>query len=246
MVDLHCHILPGVDDGAGDLAQALSMARLAWESGTETIIATPHCGLPGSPGNFWCGELAERFRALRRALREEKIPIRLLPGMEFFAGEDLRDLWERQRLMPLAGSRYLLLEFFFDESGSYMDAVLEQAASCGLVPVVAHPERYGSVQREPERVERWFRRGYIMQANKGSILGDLGAAAERTAWDLLEHGLIHAVASDAHSDTRRTPDLSRVRRRLERELGTGYASLLLEENPGRIAADRSVCRSLPE
>ena len=246
MVDLHCHILPGVDDGAQNMEQSLAMARIAWEGGTKLIVATPHCGLPGQPGNFWCPPLAERFRDFRRALREAEIPVQILPGMEFFGGEDLGDLLRQGKLMPLGGSRYLLVEFYFDESATYMENVLEQAAAGGLIPVVAHPERYRAIQRAPERIADWFGRGYIIQANKGSILGDLEPGAEETVWELLEHGLIHVVASDAHSHLRRTPDLSRVRRHLERALGERYTSLLLRENPARIAADREILRELPD
>lgn len=246
MVDLHCHILPGVDDGSRDLAQSLAMARIAWEGGTRIIAATPHCGLPGGAGNFWGPELAERFRSFQRELTQAGIPLKILPGMEFFGGEDLGALYENGRLMPLAGGRYLLTEFYFDESASYMTQVLEQTQDRGLVPLVAHPERYEAVQRDPGVVERWFRLGYGIQVNKGSILGDLGPGAEETAWALLDHGLVHAVASDAHSHLRRTPDLSRVRRHLERACGGPYTRLLLEENPRRIVEDRPLCRSLSE
>ena len=246
MVDLHCHILPGVDDGARSLEQSLAMARIAWEGGTRALAATPHCGLPGGAGNFWGPELAERFGRLQEALAAAGIPLKILPGMEFFGGEDLGALYDNGRLMPLAGGRYLLTEFYFDESASYMTSVLEQARDRGLTPLVAHPERYEAVQRDPRVVERWFRLGYGIQVNKGSVLGDLGPGAEQTARDLLDHGLVHAVASDAHSHLRRTPDLSRVRRQLEQGWGPRYTSLLLEENPRRILEDRPLCRSLSE
>lgn len=245
VVDLHCHILPGADDGAVDMDQALRMACLAWERGTTTLVATPHCGLPGKPGNFRSDTLAAQFRALQSAVSEMELPLRILPGMEFFGGEDLRALYEQGSLLPLAGSRYLLVEFYFDESAYCIERVLQQAEDCGLVPVIAHPERYDAIQRRPERVEEWFHRGRIVQINKGSVLGDLGGGAEETAWTLLQHGLVHAVASDAHSDVRRTPDLSRVRGYLEQEIGEEYTQLLLEGNPRRIVENKAVLRELP-
>ena len=222
------------------------MAALAVRGGTDTIVATPHCGLPGGRGNFWGPDMKERFRALVQALEEAKLPLNLLPGMEFFGGSDLKELWQQGNLLPLAGSRYLLTEFYFDESLSYMEEVFSQAVSCGLTPVAAHPERYRAVQRQPERIEAWFHQGYIIQLNKGSILGDLGPRAEQTAWELLSHGLAHAVASDAHSHLRRTPDMSRVRLLLEGELGPDYTALLLEENPRRIVRNCPVARELPD
>lgn len=242
MVDLHCHILPGVDDGARDMEQALAMARIAVAGGTEAIVTTPHCGLPGQKGNFWGQNMRSQFLALRQAIDAAGIPLELFPGMEFFGGEDLGELYEMGKLLPLSGSRYLLVEFYFDENADYMERVLEQAVFAGLTPVIAHPERYSAVQRNPQWVENWFRKGYIIQSNKGSILGDLEPRAEETVWDLLEHGLVHVVGSDAHSHRHRTPDLSRVRWQLTEAFGREYAALLLEENPRRIVTNRRVVR----
>lgn len=246
VIDIHCHILPGVDDGAENPECSLDMARLAWDSGTEQIVATPHCCRPdGEFPNFWGAGLQRALQDLRELLREAQCPLRILPGMEVFSTPGLESQLARGELMPLAGSRYLLLEFYFDERGETMNRQLRLVRRSGLIPVVAHPERYEAVQRRPDLAADWFEAGYEIQVNKGSVLGRLGREARRTAWWLLERGLAHVAASDAHSAGIRTPDLEALRSVLARELPWGYVQLLLEENPRRIVEDRDLVPAEP-
>lgn len=176
MTDIHCHILPGVDDGAEKVEQSVEMARMAWQSGVRTIIATPHCNLPGETGNYRSGAMTRRFNTLQKAVDEAGIPVKILPGAEVLGTPQVPQLLDEKKLITLAGSRYLLVEFFFDEHLSQMDFLLEAIAARGYVPVIAHPERYEAVQQAPHVVARWFHHGYVIQLNKGSILGRLGTA----------------------------------------------------------------------
>lgn len=241
MVDLHCHILPGVDDGAENLEEALQMARMAADSGVREIIATPHCNLPHAPRkNYASASLQERMEQFREVVRQAGIPVSLSLGAEVLCTPDIESLLARGKLPTLAGSRYLLMEFFFDESMAYMTDRLSCVAAAGLIPVVAHPERYDAVQRDPYALEQWFARGYVLQLNKGSILGQLGRGAEAAANWLLGQGLAHVVASDAHTSVARTPHMRQIREYLEDTCGPDYAELLLHTNPQRILRDRPV------
>ncbi len=241
MVDLHCHILPGVDDGAENMEEALQMARMAADSGVREIIATPHCNLPYAPRkNYMSYALQERMEQFREAVHQARIPVSVSPGAEVLCTADLEFLLQRGKLPTLAGSRYLLMEFFFDETMDYMTDRLSCVAAEGLIPVVAHPERYDAVQRNPYALEQWFVSGYVLQLNKGSILGQLGRGAEAAANWLLSQGLAHAVASDAHTSVTRTPHMGQIREYLEDTCGPDYARLLLHTNPGRILRDRPV------
>lgn len=242
MVDLHCHILPGVDDGAVDLAQALEMARMAADSGLRTIVATPHCNLPWGTARNYAGTLSQPMEILRKAVAEAEIPLEILPGAEVFCTPDLPDLLEGRKLQTLAGSRYLLMEFYFDESPEFMESCFETVGRRGYVPVVAHPERYEASWRDPELVPRWFRSGCVIQLNKGSILGRLGSRAETVSKFLLERGFAHVVASDAHGPNARTPHMTAVLRHLEDNYAPGYARILLSRNPERITQDKWVIR----
>ena len=219
MVDIHCHILPGVDDGSPSMEDSLQMARMAADSGVTDIIATPHCNLPGDgPKNYRSAALRTGFSRLRQALEQEGIPLRIHPGAEVFCTPELPELLDRRQLQTLGGGRYLLVEFYFDESAEFMEQCFHQIRTRGLTPVAAHPERYKTVQQDPYMVRRWFERGVVIQLNKGSILGRLGRRAQDTALWLLERGLAHAAASDAHRPTVRTTHMELLRRTKEGDM----------------------------
>lgn len=237
MTDIHCHILPGVDDGAESLAEALEMARMAQRSGVGTIIATPHCNLPGGADNFRSGSMTRRFNRLRQAVRESDINVDILPGAEVLCTPQIGQLIDERKLLTLAASRYLLVEFYFDEQVEEMDEMLEIIRQRGLVPVIAHPERYEAIQLEPRTAGRWFRSGYVIQLNKGSILGRLGSRSEDAAHWILDHGFAHLVASDGHTAIHRTPHMTELRHYLQDRWGSTYTDILLRENPGRIVRD---------
>ena len=126
MIDIHAHILPGIDDGAEDMYDTLEMARMAADSGVNRIIATPHCNIPGMYGNYFGREYIDRYESVVRAVRKEKIPIEILPGMEVFSTEDLPELIVNQKIMPLNQSRYILMEFAFDEDPEFAEAILKR------------------------------------------------------------------------------------------------------------------------
>ena len=171
MIDIHAHILPGIDDGAEDMYDTLEMARMAADSGVDKIIATPHCNIPGMYGNYFGKEYIDRYESVVRAVRKEKIPIEILPGMEVFSTEDLPELIVNHKIMPLNQSRYILMEFAFDEDPEFADSILKRVEEVGARPVIAHAERYEFIQDYPQIAYRWFRKGYVIQANKGSFLG---------------------------------------------------------------------------
>ena len=171
MIDIHAHILPGIDDGAEDVYDTLEMARMAADSGVDKIIATPHCNIPGMYGNYFGREYIDRYESVVRAVRKEKIPIEILPGMEVFSTEDLPELIVNHKIMPLNQSRYILMEFAFDEDPEFADSILKRVEEVGARPVIAHVERYEFIQDYPQIAYRWFRKGYVIQANKGSFLG---------------------------------------------------------------------------
>ena len=234
MVDLHAHILHGVDDGAQSLRESLQMARMAVESGVRAIVMTPHCNIPGFYENYDSSELRGRFRELKDALQEENIPLKLYPGMEVFGRENLNELLRRHRLIPVNDGGYLLLEFDFEEMAYWMSFLLEEIQSAGLRPLVAHPERYRAVQEDPNLAWHWVRRGCALQVNKGSILGRFGRREQQTAELLLEHELAACVASDAHHSAFRTPHMRELADYLEQTYGRECVQLLMIDNPARI------------
>ena len=246
MIDLHCHILPGVDDGAASEEESCLMARLAADSGVTALAVTPHCGVPGLFDNFADEALLARFHALRGLLEREDIPLRLYTGMEVFVTEETPRYLREGRLLTLGGSRYLLVEFGFDESLDFAQRMLEELLAAGVVPVVAHPERYRFVQPQPERLLRWAELGCALQINKGSLLGRFGRRAARTARWCLGEGCVHLVASDAHSPWRRTPRMEEAWAFTAELDSPEIADFLLRDNPRRILEDQPIRPVLAE
>ena len=240
MIDIHTHILPGLDDGSQTLSDSLEMAELALESGVDTIIATPHSNQLGRFENFDLVHLKHVFSRLQQALQEEGIPLTLHLGMEIFASEDLCEKIQAGALLSLNRSRYYLVEFAFDEAPEFIGDILDGMLSVGAIPVIAHPERYFCVQDTPELLYEFREMGAVLQINKGSVFGRFGEEAERTARFLLENRLAGCVASDAHGADYRTTDMRPVRQFLEERYGEAYAQLLVKVNPRRILEDRQI------
>ena len=234
MTDIHAHILPGVDDGSPDMATSLQMLEMAASSGVRTIAATPHCSIPGELDNFASPALERAFHELQREKERAEIPIRIVRGMEVFATAELPSQIRERRLWTLAGSRYLLMEFAFGEDPAFAARILNEVKRTGLIPVIAHPERYYFVQDDPQIAYKWCVGGAALQLNKGSIIGRFGRDVQVTAIALLRHHLAAAVASDAHGVTQRTTDLREARAFLDLEYGEETSELLLSVNPERI------------
>lgn len=240
MIDLHCHILPGVDDGAASEEESCMMARLAVESGVTAVATTPHCNVPGQFRNQSPESLRRRVSQLQELLREHQIPLKLYTGMEVYVTPEVPRLIRQGKLLPLAGSRYLLVEFGFDEPRRFAEQMLEAIRKEGLTPVVAHPERYRFVQAERECLLRWMDEGYVLQINKGSLFGMFGRGAARVANWCLGEGCLHLIGSDAHSPFRRTTRLEDVWDYAADCDSPEIADFLLEENPARILRDQPV------
>ena len=234
MIDIHSHILPGIDDGAQSMDDSLEMLVMAADSGVRTIVTTPHCNIPNSFENYASFELEGLFEDLKRESELERIPIELKRGMEIFATEDLPQLLQRRLAWTLNDTDYFLVEFGFEEDPDFCDYILDKCSTLGYKPIIAHPERYVFVQDEPEIAYEWCTRGYGLQMNKGSILGRFGEQVEDTANALLEHGLIACIGSDAHGVFQRTTHMAEIYEFLCEFYGEQYAKLLLSVNPSRI------------
>lgn len=242
MVDIHAHILPGIDDGAADLYDTLEMAKIAVENGVTAMVATPHCNIPGMFNNYYCEDYIELFQETERALEEAGIPLTLYSGMEVFVTSDVPSLLSQGKLLTINGGHYMLVEFAFEEEADYANDMLKRISELGIRPVVAHPERYRFVQDDPQIVYRWRKKGYLVQMNKGSLMGRFGRRTCKTAHRLLSHNLVSVIASDTHSPYQRTPYLLDAYEELAEDYSERYLKVLFEENPMRICQDEPTIR----
>lgn len=246
MIDIHCHILPGVDDGAENEQESIIMADIAAESGTKELIMTPHCCAPRGFANLDKPALEAEFAALRACAARCRIPIKLHCGMEVFAANDFEALLDSGLLFTLAGSDYLLIEFAFDEMGMFIERCVQAVLSRGLTPIIAHPERYYFMQDEPEFMRHCALDGAKLQLNCASLDGGFGRSAKRAAHWALEHGCAHFIASDAHGPFMRSPALDAGYDLIEDLYGHDAAELLFCLNPAAVIKNRKVYAPLDE
>lgn len=238
MIDIHTHILPGIDDGAADIYDSIEMASLAYENGTTVIVATPHCNIPGEYDNYFGKEYQSVFQKTKEILQREIPGITLLAGMEVFTTEELPRLLTEGMIFPINRTRYVLMEFDFREDPDFADEMVRRVREVRAIPLIAHAERYEFVQDDPSLISRWKEEGCEIQINKGSFMGRFGKMAQRTAYELLDHNLVTAVASDAHSPIRRTTCMADAYDRLRREYSREYLDILFEKNPEHICNGR--------
>lgn len=235
MVDLHHHILPGVDDGAADLETAIEMARLAIAAGIATVVATPHT-LDGTY-DVERDRAREAHGALATALAAAGVALEVRLAGEVHLHEDIPGLLRRDPAVSLDGQgRYLLLELPHHGPPPSLPDFLFRLAAQGTTPVIAHPERNLAVRKQPGLALEWQRVGALFQLTAGSLSGAFGEPIRDCARALLRAGAATIVASDAHSLHKRPPLVREAFAAVVDDCGEERARLLFETNPRRILA----------
>ncbi|WP_138754958.1 tyrosine-protein phosphatase [Paenibacillus sinopodophylli] len=217
MIDIHTHILPGLDDGAADWNDTLNMARAAVSEGITTIIATPH----HANGTYMntAQDVAEHTHTINEKLIAAGVPVTIRTGQEIRVHDDLLDAWSRNELLPLAGSNYVLIEMPASRIPKSMIELIHELTILRLKPIIAHPERNAEVVQHPQRLAELIEAGAYAQVTSHSLLGGFGKRIEQSAWSLLKAGHIHIVSSDAHHIVRRGFRLREAYDAIERRMG---------------------------
>lgn len=231
-IDIHSHIIPGIDDGARDESVALKMLKMAQQSGTGHIIATPHYVYGNTRYGF--ATIIEKCEALNRLAASAGINITVYPGCEVFITPELIELYEQGLIGTLANSCYMLVEFPMMSIPSYTDNVLYNLQLKGITPIIAHPERYSEIQYDSERLKSFIDRGILAQVNSGSITGVYGRESKKSVMRIIKEGLVQFVASDAHSASGRNPDMSKAAAIIEKKYGSKMRNDLFSLNPTKI------------
>ena len=231
MIDIHTHILPKIDDGAESLDEAYEMALMAMRSGVEAMVATPHSNQRADLLDDELKRQEKAYEELQQILLQEKVPLKLYRGMEIWSSVDVVEKIESGKLITLNQTPYTLIEFGFDEEPWWIEAIMREIQGAGMIPIIAHPERYYCVQEEPELLQEWREHGALAQMNKGSILGRFGRRIEKTAEVLLRNRLFTCIASDAHHAYIRTTDMRELQYYLQRHYSQEEQDRLLRKNP---------------
>jgi protein-tyrosine phosphatase len=229
MIDLHCHILPGIDDGAASLGVSLDMARASVAGGVSVVVCTPHI-LPGLYHNS-SAQIGSAVQHLQDALGQERIPLRLVAGADVHMVPDLIAGLRSGRIPSIAGSRYVLVEPPHHTAPPQLESFFFGLLVEGFVPILTHPERLNWLQHRYEPIQRLVRAGVWMQITSGSLTGAFGRSAQRWAYRMLDEGCVHILATDAHDTHRRRPDLRRGRDAAAARVGMEEAEHLVFTRP---------------
>ena len=231
MVDLHCHILPGVDDGARSIEESLNMLRKQADGGVELVVATPHL-LRGSYDTD-IAECQELTSELQQAADRSGIGIQIKFGVEYYLAPQILDDIDRLADFTIDNNgRYILVEFPMHTIPTSTEDIFFNMKTKGITPVLAHPERNARICHNPSILLDLVTKGCLTQINVGSLLGHFGRAIRKAARDIITHNLAHVVASDMHSVD--SPSLDQGVPEVEKLLGKKKAARLFVENPHKI------------
>ena len=231
-IDIHCHILPGVDDGSPDMATSLEMLRIADKNGITYLILTPHH--KPMHHNVSPEHNVVYRKKLQEAAKEAGIKAKLFSGNEiYYSDETMEELMEG-KICSLAGSDYVLVEFHPTNPYKAIQNAVSRVQAAGFIPIIAHVERYSDIVSHPSRVKDLIEMGSFIQVNASSIMGKYGFGISHFTKKLLKEELVHFVASDAHDTGRRAPDLLDCRNYVERKYGEDYRKKLFFTNPANV------------
>lgn len=237
-VDIHCHLLPAIDDGAKSWEESLAMARLAAADGTETVVVTPH--QLGSFGHNLGRDIRVRTADLQRRLDQAGIALSVLPGADVRIESGMVAALRTGDVLTLADrGRHVLLELPH-EMYFPLEPLLKQLQAAGMVGILSHPERNQGLLNEPQLVAPLVEAGCLMQVTAGSFNGTFGPPAQQLAEWMLERGLVHFVATDAHGPRSRRPLMSAAYQRVAGLAGEETALALCCRNPAAVAAGQDV------
>ncbi|HWR45806.1 tyrosine-protein phosphatase [Sporomusa sp.] len=238
MLDLHCHIIPAIDDGAKDLDTSLKMLEIAQKNGTKAIVATPHV-IEGEWLPAW-EQIIEGCQLLKQEGSKFGMNIPIYPGGEVAIHRDILDIVKGPGPYCINSGRYMLVELPAIDIPGFTEDFFFNLQARGITPVLAHPERHPVLAKDPEILVEWIRRGVLTQVNGSSIMGRMGERSMKMAELFLTRDMVHCIGSDAHSARSRNPDLSTTAEKIVGLIGLEKARQILTINPKNIIDNQDV------
>jgi protein-tyrosine phosphatase len=243
MIDLHCHILPGIDDGAQSLSDSLDMARKAVEQGIHTIVATPH-----HLNNSYVNpkhQILDRVEELNQLLQKENIDVKILPGQEVRVHGEMIEGYTMGEILTVNHTPYVLVEFPSNHVPRYTEKLFYDLQMKGLIPVIVHPERNREIIERSDILYQLVKKGALTQITAASVCGDFGKKIKTFSLQLIEANLTHFIASDAHNTNNRTFKMSDAFGIIEKKYGMDMV-YYFEENAALIIEGKHVYKEDPE
>jgi protein-tyrosine phosphatase len=240
MIDLHCHILPGIDDGPKTLDESLKMAWIFEQAGYSHVVATPHA----VPGTTWMPkpeEIRNQLTELNHAIAKKGIKLTVLSGMEIALDPNISDLLASGQAQPLAGTSYVLVEPPFQRLPLGWDQAVFNVLSHGFSVLLAHPERCAQLAAKPQLCDKLIESGVYFQVNWDSFLGHHGRTTQKMAIYLAARGYIHCLATDSHdSISRNAIQVQRTAETIEELMGPRDLQIISRENPIRVMRNEAL------
>ncbi len=227
-VDMHCHILPGIDDGSQSMESTLKMIKIAADEGITHMIATPH--YKNDRHSASPGTILKLVSEVQNLADENKLGLTILPGNEIMFFSDMEEAYDAGKLTTMNQSEYLMIEFYPDDEYSRIKRGVEMTQSLGLHPVLAHVERFAELRKDIGRIAELKNRGAFIQVNASSMVGEQGFGTKQFVKKLLKDELIDFVGTDAHHYEKRAPHMEKCINYLERKVSEEYAKAILYKN----------------
>lgn len=242
MIDIHSHILPGVDDGAKNLKESIEMAKVAVKEGITKIVASPH----HYTSRFYNPkeEIIPKVEHLNQALQKEDIPLEVLVGQEVRIGDWINE-YKNDQIATINNDIYVLIEFPSNHVPRYAEQLFYEIQMVGLIPIVVHPERNSQIIEQPEKLYSLIEKGAISQVTAASVAGYFGKKIQKFSFQLIESNLTHIVASDAHNTTTRSFKMVEAFDVIERLFGSEAVYMFIE-NAEHIINGNLIYRESPK
>jgi protein-tyrosine phosphatase len=243
MIDIHCHILPSIDDGARDINDSILMAREAVKEGIHTIIATPH-HMNGKYENQK-RSIIEKVKELNRVFKDENIPLTILPGQETRIFGEILEETEFEYILPLNHTQYVFIELPSSHVPRYTEKLLFDIQVKGLIPIIVHPERNQEIMSNPDTLYNLVKKGSLTQVTASSVAGYFGKKIQKFSYQLIEANLTHFIASDAHNVNNRTFKLEEGLDVIESKFGVDMV-YFYTENADLLIEGKNIMKEIPE
>jgi len=231
VVDIHSHILPGVDDGARNMDETIEMLNMAVAEGIDVIVATPHCEVGVEQKDILNQQ--HIFEKVSEYIVANQIPIQLFCGNEIYYSESVLEMLQNGLASTINGTRYVLLEFPMHAGCQTIERALMNFLYAGYWPIIAHAERY-AVLKNIKKVHELVDVGVYIQVNASALLGKEGWSVKRFCKQLIRHNLVHVVSTDSHGSQHRRPQIRKCLEYLDAKYGENYRRRISEENPLQI------------
>ena len=240
MIDIHSHILPGIDDGPQTMEESIALARIYEKAGFTQVIATPHC-IPGTSWNLSVDRVKELVVKVNRRFAAERIELEVLTGMEIGMDPSIGKLLKQGRLLTLAESAYVLMEVPFQQVPLNWEEIVFDVITSGYQIILAHPERCSQVLSEPALFEKMIETGCFTQVNMGSLLGYSGSKIANFTQTVIQKGYVHCLATDTHDAEYRNAGLMAKGLQLLKSWGDDTRTdILVKTNPKRILQSKKL------